>query len=255
MNLYDSVRHSELEDASLTNRDLDTYRSCKTCPTCSNSIFRDTGDSFQLELQGNKTPQAFKKGQTLFVEGGPSFGMYCIGEGNIKVSKLSPDGKESIVRIASQGSLLGHRSVFANEPYMASAISIADSKVCFLDKEHVLDMVEKQPGVALRILKVIAKDLGVSENKLADFSQKNVRERVAGLLIYLSQNFGNQTDDGLRLEIKLTRDEMASIVGTATETLIRFLSEFKEEGLIVQDKKIIIIKNMAQLETYSQGEV
>jgi len=82
-----------------------------------------------------------------------------------------------------------------------------------------------------------------------------VRERVAGLLIYLSQNFGNQTDDGLRLEIKLTRDEMASIVGTATETLIRFLSEFKEEGLIVQDKKIIIIKNMAQLETYSQGEV
>ncbi len=233
----------------------DDLKYCTDCKNFCGSVFCSANEEVLHELDEFKTVQTFIKGQTLFVEGGPSFGLYCVDKGQFKLSKLSSEGKESIVRIVSTGELLGHRSVFANEPYQASATAITDAKVCFIETSKILGLIQENPAVAMRILGVISRDLGASEKKLADFSHKNVRERVAVLLIYLASHFGEKTDKGCRIDLKLTRDEMASIVGTATETLIRFLSEFKEDHIILQEKKLIYIINPEKLNKYSLGEI
>jgi CRP-like cAMP-binding protein len=221
--------------------------------TCENCQSRDKGIFCQLEqvalqnVSHNKVTNSYKKGQTIFFQGNPPFGLYCINSGKIKVSKLGNDGKESIIRIAGPGDVLGHRSLFSQENYSATATVIEDAAICFLDKKFILKAVEKEPTVALNIIQKLSKEMGAAEARNAALSQKNVRERLAELLLILKNSYGIQEDHRWRLDIKLTREEMASMVGTANETIIRFFSEFKDEGLIEQEGKIIFIKDENRL--------
>ncbi|MEK6625682.1 MAG: Crp/Fnr family transcriptional regulator [Bdellovibrionota bacterium] len=215
---------------------------CEECPSLGKGIFCELERLCLNELSGHKVNNVFKKGQTLFVEGNPPFGVFCVSEGNIKVSKMSADGKESIVRIASQGDIIGHRSIFTDQYYSASATAMEDSAVCFVDKKYIIKLVREQPTVACHLISLLGRDLGAAENRIASFAKKNVRERVAEFLLLLKESHGTKDEDGrFRLVLKLSREEMASIVGTATETLIRFISELKDEGIIDQDGKSIVI--------------
>jgi CRP-like cAMP-binding protein len=170
-----------------------------------------------------------------------------VSTGKIKVSKIGPDGKESIVRIASAGDVIGHRSLFTNELYNATASALEDSHICFIDKQYIFKLIEKTPSVAINLIQNLSHDLGSAENKIASLSQKNVRERLAELLLSLKETFGVKEANRIRLDIKLTREEMASLIGVANETLIRFLTELKEENIIDQDGKTLYILDEEKL--------
>lgn len=231
------------------------YEHCENCPSLGKGIFCAMEKLELSDLGRHKVTNVFKKGQTLFVEGNPPFGLFCISEGNIKVSKMSADGKESIVRIASQGDVIGHRSIFTDQFYTATATALEDSGVCFIDKKYILKLVREQPSVACNLISLLGRDLGAAENKIASFSQKNVRERVAEFLLLLKETHGVKDENGKwKLTLKLSREEMASIVGTATETLIRFISELKDEGIIDQDGKTILIKDEERLLDFAKIE-
>ncbi len=193
------------------------------------------------DVSDHKVVNSYKKGQTLFVQGNPPYGMYCVSTGNIKVTQVGEDGKESIVRIASAGDVLGHRSIFTDQFYNATATAVEDCTVCFLDKKYILKLVEQSPSVACNLIAKLGRDLGAAEKRISSFYQKNVRERLAELLLLLKESHGVEEDGKIRLNIKLTREEMASIIGTASETLIRFMSELKQEGFIEQKGKVIYI--------------
>jgi CRP-like cAMP-binding protein len=220
---------------------------------CDHCVSKDKGIFCQLEhaaltdVNHNKVMNLYKKGQTIFFQGNPPFGLYCISTGKIKVSKLGNDGKESIIRIAGPGDVLGHRSLFSEENYTATATVIEDSAICFLDKKFIYKAVQKEPTIALNLIQKLSKEMGSAEARSAALSQKNVRERLAELLLMLKKTYGIQEGNRWRLDIKLTREEMASMVGTANETVIRFISEFKEEGLIEQEGKIIYITDEDRL--------
>ncbi len=217
-------------------------QSCSDCPSLSKGVFCSLGQDELKEVSGHKVTNIYKKGQTLFVQGNHPFGLYCISSGNIKVTKIGTDGKESIVRIATAGDVLGHRSLFTNQYYMATATALDDTKVCFLDKKFIMKVIKDEPSVSMSIIEKLSFDMGAAENKLSSLHQKNVRERLAELLLLLKESHGHIEQDGrIRLDIKLTREEMATMIGTANETLIRFVSEFKEAGLIEQDGKTIYI--------------
>ena len=168
------------------------------------------------------------------------------------MTKVGADGKESIVRICQGGDILGHRSLFTEEQYTATATAMEESEVCFIDKKYILKMISDKPSVSLNIINKLSKDMGSAETKLSSFHQKNVRERLAELLIVLRKSHGVKMEDGkIKLDIKLTREEMATMIGTANETLIRFISEFKEEGLIEQSGKTIIIAKEEELSEWA----
>jgi CRP-like cAMP-binding protein len=215
---------------------------CDDCPSRGKGIFCELKSSNLQDVSDHKVENTYKKGQTLFVQGNPPYGIYCISKGNIKVTQVGEDGKEAIVRIASAGDVLGHRSIFTDQYYQATATAIEDSHVCFLDKKYILKLVSEQPTVACNLIGKLGRDLGAAEHRISSFYQKNVRERLAELLLLLKSSHGVQEEGGRwRLDIKLTREEMASIIGTASETLIRFMSELKQEGFIEQQGKTIYL--------------
>ena len=220
---------------------------CKTCSSLCDGIFNGLQEESLDRISEHKVPNLFKKGQTLFMQGNPPFGMYCIKSGIVKVTQVGPDGKEFIVRLAKPGDTVGHRSLFSEQSYKATATAVQDTKVCFYDKKYIQKLVKEEPSVSYNLISALGKDLGAAETRLTSFSQKNVRERLAELLLVLKEAYGEDQGERIKLNIKLTREEMASMIGTASETLIRFFTEFKNEEIIEQEGKVIFITNQEKL--------
>ncbi len=228
---------------------------CKECPTLKYSIFNHLEEGALDNVSHHKIANTFKKGQNLSVQGNPSYGLYCVNQGKIKIAKVSHNGKETIVGLASQGDALGELSVFTGQYYSATATVMEDTTACFLDKEYITRFTQKEPSVAMNLITRLCQDIRDAEKRMTSFHQKNVRERLAELILILKEKYGTQCPNGkIRLDIKLTREEMASLIGTATETLIRFITELKEEGLIEQKGKILYIADTEGLVDYAKSE-
>lgn len=225
---------------------------CENCQSKEKGIFCDLEHSGLTDVNHHKVMNFYKKGQTIFFQGNPPFGLYCVATGKIKVSRVGNDGKESIVRIAGPGDVLGHRSLFSKENYSATATVIEDSSICFLDKNYILGVLKDEPTVALNLIQKLSKDMGIAEARNASMSQKSARERLAELFLSFIKSYGIEEEDGrIRLDIKLNRDEIASIVGTAHETIIRLISEFKEERILEQEGKTIFILDEEKLTEFA----
>jgi CRP-like cAMP-binding protein len=225
--------------------------SCENCPSKAKGIFCELENEALDSVSDRKVINTYKKGHTIFFQGNPAFGLYCVKSGKIKISKIGNDGKESIMRIAGGGDVIGHRSLFSEENYTATATVIEEAAICFIDKKFIYKAVHDEPSVALQIIQKLSKEMGSAETKTASMSQKNVRERLAELFLTLTKAYGIKENGKIRLDIKLTREEMASMVGTANETIIRFISEFKDEGIIEQKGKEIFIIDEKKLAEFA----
>lgn len=233
-------------------KDLDKSKVCEGCHFKKDGIFCDLSNEDAQDVSKHKMTHTYKKGQTLFIQGNHPFGLYCINKGNIKVTKVGTDGKESIVRIVKPGDVLGHRSLFSDDNYNATATALEETTVCFIDRQYITSLLAEKPSVALHMINKLSIDMGIAEGKVASFHQKNVRERLAELLLLLSNSHGVQDGEkGIRLDIKLTREEMSTMIGAANETTIRFLSELKDAGLIYQEGKTLYIKDSKELEKWA----
>lgn len=224
---------------------------CETCPSKDEGIFCELDSNHLTDLSSHKVVNTYKKGQTLFVQGNHPYGIYCISSGNVKLTKVGPDGKESIVRICKSGDVLGHRSLFTEDSYSATATALEDSEICFIDKKYIVSTIQENPTVAMHLINKLSRDMGIAESKLTSLHQKNVRERLAELLLTLKTTHGVKVGDKWKIDIKLTREEMATMIGTANETLIRFMSEFKDAGIIEQDGKVILITDIDELANWA----
>ena len=199
------------------------------------------------ELDQRKTSNIYKRGQVIFYEGNQSFGLYCISSGRVKLYKMSVDGKQQIVRIASAGDVLGYRALLANEPYHATAEAIEDSEICCLDRDSFFPVLKKEPSLAMNLIQKLAQELGVAENLMANMAQKSVRERMAELLLTLKEAYGEKEGDHTRIVLKLTREEFGNMIGVTQETSIRLLSEFRQEKLIEVNGREIKILDVDRL--------
>ncbi|MDH5602523.1 MAG: Crp/Fnr family transcriptional regulator [Cyclobacteriaceae bacterium] len=216
---------------------------CTYCKSRGNSMFGSLGEEDLEKLNHNKSCIRYKKGQTLFYEGTRPMGLFCVNTGKVKVFKLSSQGKEQIINIAKPGDFLGYRAILSEEFYSASATVIEDAAICFIPKEDFLGLLSSNPDFFQRIIKNICHELGVMRERISDLAQKSVRERLAGSLLMLKETYGVDGEKSTLIDIQLSREDLANIVGTATETVIRLLSEFKKDGLISLDgKKIKVLK-------------
>ena len=225
---------------------------CENCASRDQGIFCELSKHALEGISSGKLMNQYKKGQTLFHQGNHPQGLYCINSGKIKITKIGPEGKESIVRIAAPGDVLGHRSLFSNEAYGGTATVIEDATICFLEKKFIHKTLQMEPSVALKLIQKLSKAMGEAEDRGASLAQKSVKARLAELLLSLKNKHGVDENGRIRLDIKLSREEMASMIGTANETVIRFMSEFKSEGLIAQEGKIIYILDDKALFTLAQ---
>lgn len=213
---------------------------CQKCSCRPDMLFKEMPDEDVAVISMKKNCRRFKKGQIIFHEGQHSSGLYCINEGKIKLYKTSYDGREQIVRLCKPGEVLGYRAVISDKPYAASASTLEDALVCQIPKEEFFNQIEKNPAVALNLIKSLSQELRTAEDRMMNLAQKSVRERLAETLIILKETYG--LDDDSALSISLSREDLANIVGTATETVIRLLADFKKEELIsTKGKKIQLV--------------
>ncbi len=203
------------------------------------------------ELTCRKSMKSFKKGEVIFDEGEYLKGVYCVRYGISKLSKLSANGKDQIIKFVSNGEMLGQRSVVAQEPANLKAVAVNDMEVCFIPKEFILQSLKNNPSYTVELLRNMANDLKEADDVIVNMSQKPVKQRVAEALLHLKNNFGEDNED--YLNITLSREDIANLVGTATESCIRILSEFKKEGLLETSGKKIKIINPNQLHHIAEG--
>lgn len=220
---------------------------CEICGVRHLNPLRNLTQEQVQELNSCKLAHHYKPGQVIFYEGNRPFGVYCLEKGKVKLTKYTPDGKSYIARLAKAGDLLGYRAFLTNEPYSATAEVIEAATVCFLDRNLFLQALRKNPGFALEMLEQLGSDLKQAEDKARDMAYKSVPERLAELLLSLKESYGKETEEGIKLDIRLTREELASMLGTTIETTVRNLTRFKEKELISFDKKNIVIRNIRGL--------
>ncbi len=222
---------------------------CQTCAQRFKSIFCKAREEYVTTINEQKICNTYKKGQVLFHEGSYPFGVYCINDGKIKLSHQGDNGKEQIVRLLNSGDVLGYRALLSGDRYGASAVALEDTKVCFIPKEIFVTALKNDTGLAFEMMKLLSDELHKTEVKLTHLAQKPIRERLAETLLFIKETYGFEAD-GTTLNVRLSREEIANLVGTATESTIRLLSDFKKDGMVELDgKKIKILKHQLLVET------
>jgi len=223
---------------------------CEQCIVREFSSLKALNKDELLKLSDCKTSYTIKKGDVIFEEGENVNGIYCVKDGICKLTKLSPNGKDHIVKLVSKGELLGQRSMISDEPVNLSAIALEEMQVCFIPKSEVMGFFDKNNQFSMNVMKTICGDLRDSDDHMVSMAQKNVKERLAETLIYLEETFGKNEDGSL--VIQLSREELSGMIGTATESCIRLLSDFKKLGLIELAGKKIILKDINKLRKVSE---
>lgn len=216
---------------------------CENCKVRHNSLLGEVCSESIAELNRNKSCTIYKKNQVVFHEGTRPLGVFCINSGKIKIYKTGAEGKDQIIQILKAGDLMGYRAMLSEDQYPVSAETLEESTICFIPKTDFLQVLNEDSDFSKKVIKSMSRDLGDMADTLTNLAQKPVRERLAGALLMLQDTYGlDGVEDG-PVEINLTREDLANIVGTATETLIRLLHDFKEEKLIeTQGRKIRVLE-------------
>jgi CRP/FNR family transcriptional regulator, polysaccharide utilization system transcription regulator len=144
------------------------------------------------------------------------------------------------------GDVMGYRALLSGDKYSCSAVALENSSICFIPTRVFVSMVEKDPKLAFKIINLFSNELKTAERNITDISRKSVKERLAQSLLLLKESYGLE-DDNATINVVMTREDIASIVGTARETVIRLLFDLEREGLIVLEGKKIKIVNQSSL--------
>jgi CRP-like cAMP-binding protein len=187
---------------------------------------------------------AYPKGQAIFHEGTRPTGLYFVVHGKAKVYKKGLWGHEQIVRLAGPGDLLTLRAVGGTPQYVVSAASLEDSQVLFIDIEDFFRVLKSNAAFAFKIIELLAREIDHAEERIRDFAQKNVRQRLADLLLYLHEHYGGQ--DG-SLGVRLTREDLANCIGTAAETVVRLLSDFRDKQVLAAEGRDLRVLDLGRL--------
>ena len=214
---------------------------CYYCNVRSKSLFGDLNLGEVTELDLSKTCGMYKKGQKIFEEGAYPHGLYCVNNGKVKIVQAGVDGKEQIIHLAKNGDIMGYRAILSGDKYSCSAIALEPSSLCFIPSATFLSMIEKDSSMALKVIQLLSTELKNAENTITNFAQKSVKERLAQSILLLKESYGFE-EDGRTIDLSITREELANIVGTARETVTRLLLDFnKNKSIELIGKKIRIL--------------
>ena len=195
------------------------------------------------------TDQVFRKGETIFSEGEEANGFYVVITGRVKIFKLSSDGKEQILHFFGPGEPFGEVPVFTGQHFPANATAMEESRGFFFPRKSFVDLIKKNPSLALNMLAVLSKRLRRFAALIDDLSLKEVPGRLAAYLLYLSdQNKGAKV-----LELAVTKAQLASLLGTIPETLSRILGRLSSQGLIETDGRRIKILDKETLRDLAES--
>ena len=225
------------------------------CPSCNGDhhtncitqvpIFSNLNMEEMIEVAMTTTQREYRKGEAIYLEGEPSKNLFVIHRGKVKISKLSEEGKEQIIRILYEGDFMGELSLFTQSPFMNNAEALETTSVCIVDGKKLNELIEKYPSISLKIMRELSSRLEKTERLIESIGLGTVEQRVAEILLKLS-------NDHNEIHLSISKKDLAAHIGMSQETLSRKLSSFQDEGWIGQEgQRKIIILNRESLENIS----
>ncbi len=188
-----------------------------------------------------------RKREVIFMEGDDCTGLYIIRTGRVKILRSSSTGKEQIIKILNPGDLLGFEVFYDGKFYKNTAVAMEDCELCYIDKNIFFQILEKEPSVARKLILAMGEELNHAYENIGNLGLLNAREKLAHLLYTLGNEYGVKFDGGIKLNLKMSRLEIAELLGITQETSIRLLKSFKEDGILEIKRKEIIIKSLNRL--------
>lgn len=199
-----------------------------------------SGNDILKELSTDRNINRYKSKQTIFSEGNRPICLFYIQKGKVKTFKTNENGKELVMDLYNEGDFVGFISLLENVNYQETAVAMEESELAIIPREDFEELLNSNPEVTHKFIQLLAKNISEKKNQLLGIAYNSLRKKVAEALMMLHKKYNAGADQ--KFTINFTRENLATIAGTATESLIRTLGDFKDEKLIeIKDGMIIIL--------------
>ena len=233
--------------------DKESVCSLCRCHIKENTLFTGLNDAQLDAFKEAVVINHHKKREIVFMEGDDCSGLYIIRTGRVKVVRSSSTGKEQIINIMNPGDLLGFEVFYNGRNYKNTAVAMEDCELCYIERHSFFKILENEPGIARKLILSLGRELNSAYERIGYLGLLNAREKLAHLLYTLASQYGVKEEGGaVKLNLTLSRLEIAELLGITQETSIRLLKSFKEEGVIEIKRKEIIIKSLARLKALGE---
>lgn len=220
---------------------------CGTCTLRAKSVLCDLAGGDLAAFQKIKRSLQYESRQTVFYEGHFCLGLYLLCAGRVKLTRSSARGQRRIVRILEAGEVIEKHAFGEKAIHEVTCETIEPSQICVIEKEPYLALIRRNGDLALKVIQLLSNELDMHMDQLDEFTFKTARQRLAGLLLDMSGQFGRKTGEGSLVVPTLKREEVAEIAGVTIETVIRLLGALRDEGLVRIDGRTITLLNPDRL--------
>lgn len=233
---------------------MDRPHTCNHCPIWKHSLFYDFDARWIAWLAQKKEARTFNKDDHLFVQGEEVRGLYCHFNGLAKVVQTDRAGKIGFTRLVLPGDTSGHRSLFVETTYKGTANVISKQLgACYIPKDDILHLLSTSASFAKNLVTKIAIELQRTEEDTASIKEKTVRNRLALLIVRLSNEYSDKIDENkFLIRSEITKRDIASLLMVANETIIRLMSEMRLEGLVTYENKRMLVLDYKKIRVLSK---
>jgi CRP/FNR family transcriptional regulator, dissimilatory nitrate respiration regulator len=218
-----------------------------------NPLFSGLDGEGLARIKAIAVSRRFRKGESLFVQGEEAGGFYLVLQGRIKIYRLSPQGKEYVLRIVGPGETLAEAAVFSGKTYPATADSLEDSRLYYFRKSDFVHLIRQDPQLALNMISGLSLLLRNLARQVEDLSLHEVSSRLARFLLDQLEKNNLTLAKGVKIPLELKKNLLASRLGTIGETLSRTLAKMKQRGLLEIKKDALIVHDPALLKEIAEG--
>jgi CRP/FNR family cyclic AMP-dependent transcriptional regulator len=228
---------------------LKTSDVCAICSLKQYELFKDLNEEELDQLGRGSTPTVVPKREYIFTPDEPSNQIYMLKSGRVRISRLSETGKHFTLVILEPGDIFGESALFDDEPRRNFAEALDDAEICMIDRREFEKVAMNNPSVSLKIAQIVENRLIEAQEQIENLVFYDVQTRLARLLLKLADIHGERVENGVQIGIKLTHEDIASLIGSTRETTSKILNEFKANAWIdVKKRQIILLDQKALAE-------
>lgn len=218
------------------------HGSCVSCLKKIHSLFDDLSADELALLNSHRTVVNYDRGELIYKAGTRASGLLCLNAGKVKVVRSGPKGTEQIIALKRPVDFIDLRALLNDSPYSNSAIALEDSSVCIMDKTDFMNVLLNNPSLTLKFMRLFINELNSNDEHMGNITQKHLRARLADAVFQLEGMYG-YLPDGQTINCLIKRADLAGLSNMTTANVIRTLSAFAKEGLVVTRKKRLVIQN------------
>ncbi len=211
------------------------------------SIFKSLNDEEALDLVSVAKKRTFRSGEVIFHRDDPGQTLYIIKEGKVKICLISPDGQEISLVVFGKGECFGEFSLLDGLPRSADAVALEKVECYILQRADFHNVIMKKPRIAIQVMEVLCERLRKTDQQVEDLIVLDVYGRVAKKLLELAQTHGVQVENGILIDVRLTQQDLAAMVGASRESVNKVLGYFTDKEFITTDKHKITIHSVTDL--------